>query len=521
MVRRMRVRSALYFVPASLLAFACADDLPTYPAVTIINVGVTGGGSSNGNGNGNGTSGNHPVAQGGDAAGGDGTGATSTSGSMNSGLYPHCDEFQSGDDPPVGSVTCDLDNLVDGGLLTGDISGEKTLESGHFYTLRGATRIMPGAKLVIPPCVKVIGQDSTAVLAARPGDLGDPLAACIYDKAKKPGPSGQLIAIGEPMAPIIFTSGKPVGERRPGDWGGVILAGNAQNNKATAGYRVPVEGLTRSECHGWATDEFNDESSGHLEYVRIEYGSRQISADSETNGLTLASCGSKTELHYVMVSNSADDCFEWFGGIMNADHLIALNCEDDMFDADDGFSGHVQFMFGRQFPTTTESDSSGFEIDTGVRSGNALIPSTSASFSNFAICGAGPSDTDNRRVGAAFRASATPDMKNGFITEFAGNATRVITSSTPTAGSIRAWDNPESAPAFNPPGDAPLGGLSAEPPDRFCGCFSNPPSPIGATPLEGLAPAFGDKTATYIGAFKDSKPESNWMRGLWVSWADK
>lgn len=522
MVRRMRVRTAVSFVlPACVLAAACGDDLPTYPPVVIVNVGANvGGNTSTGNNsnNNNGNNGNRPTIQGGDNSGGDGS---STGGSAPNmpGLYPHCDAFNGGDDPPVGKVECDMDSLADGGPLGGDITGEKTLESGKFYTLTGVTRITEGSKLIIPPCVKIIGKDSGAVLAALPGNLGDPFDGCTYDKSKKPKAPGQLIAVGEPMAPIVFTSAKEVGKRRPGDWGGVLLMGNARNNKAAEGTRVQVEGLANIECHGWHTNDFNDESSGDLEYVRIEYASRQLSMDSETNGLTLASCGSGTKLSHVMVSNSADDCFEWFGGTMNADHLIALNCEDDMFDADDGFSGNVQFMFGRQWPTTTESDSSGFEIDTGIRMGSVLSPATTANFSNFTVCGAGPTDTDVRRVGLALRAGAKATVVNGFITEFAGYASRVITNSEPKSDAIRAWDNPEGGSLLSPPSETAAPGLNPEPPDRFCGCSANPPAPVAATPIEGATPNGGDKTATYVGAFQDATADSNWMRGAWVDWS--
>jgi hypothetical protein len=63
--------------------------------------------------------------------------------------------------------------------------------------------------------------------------------------------------------------------------------------------------------------------------------------------------------------------------------------------------------------------------------------------------------------------------------------------------------------------------MSPEPPDRFCGCSGNPPSPIGASAIEGKTPTFGDKDATFVGAFKDSKPDSNWMRGTWADFASE
>ncbi len=201
------------------------------------------------------------------------------------------------------------------------------------------------------------------------------------------------------------------------------------------GTQVPIEGLARPECHGWYTDEYNDESSGKLEYVRIEYASRQIRQDSETNGLTLASLGSGTEMHYVMVSNSADDCFEWFGGTASADHLIALNCEDDMFDGDQGFSGKLQFLFGRQYPTTTEVDSRGFEIDGAAGPLDGLnLPYTSEQVSNFTVCGGGPTDRTANRDGAVLRKfSQSVSLENGMVTGFSGSGMYVQADSSSQA----------------------------------------------------------------------------------------
>ncbi len=524
MVRLMRVLFAPRLTCLAFLAIGCGDDLPTYPPVTIINIGANVGGSNSSPSNGPGSGGRgSEVPVGGDGAGGSDGMNTGGSGSGVNTLYPHCAEMWS-EPLPEPETACDLDNLTDGGELKGDITSDKTLESGNFYTLKGSVRVMPGVTLTIPPCVKVIGENSTAVLAIRAGDLGDPFAACTYSGNKKPAPGGKLVAVGEPNAPIIFTSANPPGSRRRGDWGGLIMMGNARSNKATTGYRLAVEGLTKSECYGWHTDEFNAESSGELSYVRVEYASRQIGLDSETNGITFAGLGSGTKLSYIQASNSADDCFEFFGGTVNADHLIALNCDDDMFDTDEGFSGNLQFLFGRQWPTTTEGDSSGFESDTGLKDTGPFTPLTNTTVANFAICGAGPTDMDVRRPGAAFRAASEQVMVNGFITQFAAGAVRMATSQPkPSGGDIRAWDNPARGPRlYAADGDqASTLTMSEEPPDRFCGCFTDPPSPIGATTITGKAPSFGDKSATYVGAFKDSTPDSNWMRGAWVDWSSE
>lgn len=112
---------------------------------------------------------------------------------------------------------------------------------------------------------------------------------------------------------------------------------------------------------------------------------------------------------------------------------------------------------------------------------------------------------------------------NGLITQFGAGAVRLITLAAPVGDSIRAWDNPASSPLIYDPTSTitTMPGLDPTPPDRFCGCFTDPPSPLGAAALPGTAPDFGDKTASYIGAFADSKPASNWMRGKWVDWTSE
>jgi hypothetical protein len=64
---------------------------------------------------------------------------------------------------------------------------------------------------------------------------------------------------------------------------------------------------------------------------------------------------------------------------------------------------------------------------------------------------------------------------------------------------------------------------SAEAPAGMCDCWANPPQPYATEKIAGMAPGDGypDPAADHQGAFKDGSPESNWMSGLWVDWADK
>jgi len=324
------------------------------------------------------------------------------------------------------------------------------------------------------------------------------------------------------MAPIIFTSAKPVGQRAPGDWGGVLILGNARNDLAQDKVRVPIEGLTKTECHGYHTSEFDAESSGKLAYVRIEYASRQVTTDNETNGLTFGSVGSGTEVHHIMVSNSADDCIEWFGGTVSADHLIALNCDDDMFDGDNGYSGKLQFLFGRQYINTTESGSRGLEISQGDGVKQLL---TSEKLSNVTLCGNGPKSPNQlEHGGAQFKDAGQVHLMNTFITGFRGSGSYGIwvEQGTVNLSNVHIFNQ---SPLFGPGGkdsfDAGTGN-STEDPDRFCDCWANPPAPVAATTIAGEKPTgFGDPDAAYVGAFADATPDSNWMKGAWVDWSDK
>lgn len=204
------------------------------------------------------------------------------------------------------------------------------------------------------------------------------------DKASKGSliikPGAKLIAEGTPAKPIVFTSAQAKGSRASGDWGGVILLGNAPVNKNPA----TIEGENTSTFGGAnATD-----NSGTLKYVRIEFAGIAFQTDKEINGLTLGAVGSGTTLDYIQVSYSGDDSFEWFGGTVNAKHLIAYRGLDDDFDTDWGYSGIVQYGYILRDPAVADqcdcSDSNGFESDNDGSGSNAT-PQTSAKFANVSM----------------------------------------------------------------------------------------------------------------------------------------
>lgn len=240
--------------------------------------------------------------------------------------------------------------------------GKQTLKKGT-YTLKGWVYIADGAELTIEPGTIIKGDKATK-------------AALIAERG------GKLIAKGTADAPIVFTSAQAAGSRKNGDWGGVILCGKAPNNQNND---QKIEGGPRSK-HG-GTDAADN--SGVLEYVRIEFGGAPLSteANSEINGLTLGSVGSGTTIDHVQVSYSGDDSYEWFGGTVNVNHIIAYKGWDDDFDTDNGFSGKVQFALSVRDPKLADqSQSNGFESDNNG-DGSAIDPYTQAVFSNVTFIG--------------------------------------------------------------------------------------------------------------------------------------
>jgi hypothetical protein len=199
----------------------------------------------------------------------------------------------------------------------------------------------------------------------------------------------QLIANGTVTAPIVFTSAEAAGSRAAGDWGGIILLGSASNNY-TAGVNY-IEGLPQNSNSEHGSSTFNDnDNSGSLKYIRIEFGGYQYQVNQEINGLTMGSVGKGTVIEHIQCSYINDDAFEWFGGTVNAKWLVSYRNVDDDFDTDNGYSGNVQFGLIVRDPNLADnpsvSTSEGFESDNNA-GGTALTPLTSAIFSNITMVG--------------------------------------------------------------------------------------------------------------------------------------
>ena len=81
--------------------------------------------------------------------------------------------------------------------------------------------------------------------------------------------------------------------------------------------------------------------------------------------MTLNGVGNGTTIDHIYVAEGADDAIEFFGGTVNVDNLLAVNCDDDMFDFTQGYSGKLTNCYGRweKSFTSTEEDPRGVEAD--------------------------------------------------------------------------------------------------------------------------------------------------------------
>ena len=240
-------------------------------------------------------------------------------------------------------------------VFTGDV----TLEKGT-YLLKGWVYIASGAKLRIPAGTIIKGDKQTK-------------AALIVE------PGGYVEMKGTKEAPIVMTSEEAPGNRKPGDWGGLIICGKAKNNEGTK----QIEGGPRTTFGG----DNDSDNSGIYQYIRVEFAGYPFKTDQEINGITFGSVGSGTTIDHLQVSYSNDDSYEWFGGTVNCRYLVAYKGWDDEFDTDNGFSGTVQYCLSIRDPRIADtSQSNGFESDNNA-SGTETAPFTTATFKNITFIG--------------------------------------------------------------------------------------------------------------------------------------
>ena len=262
----------------------------------------------------------------------------------------------------------------------------------------------------------------------------------------------RIVANGTKDKPIIFSAVKDLVEKTAtvadrGLWGGIQINGNGLSNKCTDAQRAATGNNVHS-CHllseglpGTYGGGNNAESSGSLQYVVIKHAGYKVVEGNELNALTLNAVGSGTVIDHVQSYAAQDDAFEWFGGAVNAKHLVAVATSDDGFDFTDGYVGHIQYALsvalnGVGGNNCIEADNAG-----ASRADN-IAPLTKVRISNLTCVtnnlasnsGTVPSPDGNSQ-GALIREGFFIELYNSILTSNAsGMVSRSLLTFTDTSG---------------------------------------------------------------------------------------
>jgi hypothetical protein len=292
-------------------------------------------------------------------------------------------ELGGGTDNPI--------NVPSSTTLSGSINTTTTLTSDKVWTLKGYVYVTDGAKLIIQPGTTIIS------------DISEKGALCIERGA-------QILAEGTSTKPIIFTSGRPVGEKQPGDWGGIVILGRAKTNRTS---EPTIEGGI-GRAYGGTNDLDN---SGILRYIRIEYAGVAAMPNSEINALTLGGVGNGTIIENIQTIYANDDAFEFFGGTVNAKNLYAFATADDDFDFDFGYTGTITNGVAKRDPQFVDNGDAGNGVECdNDGTGSPAQPYTHPKLLNMILIGPNnASSLSNHNLGLRFRRATQFTMKNSII----------------------------------------------------------------------------------------------------------
>ena len=232
-----------------------------------------------------------------------------------------------------GGSNDDDDDIV---YLSGVYTQDLSLDTNIQYIVNGPVLMAAGTTLTVP-----------AGMTVKAAPVGVNAYIAIQQELR-------IIANGTANNPIVFTSNAATPST--GDWGGLVVCGSASINSTAVGSTETSTTEVGGLSYGGNTDE---DDSGSLEYVRIEYAGGAIDGNSELNGLSLYAVGNGTNIDYVQIYQGSDDGVEFFGGTVNVSHLSVVGSEDDSVDWTEGYVGTLTDVYVEH----TASHDKAFECD--------------------------------------------------------------------------------------------------------------------------------------------------------------
>ena len=242
-------------------------------------------------------------------------------------VFTACNDHENGTTPPPAPS---VENL--GGIVTENM----TLTANTEYKLTSQLQVKAPAVLTIEEGVKITAADSE-----------DPIYILIEQGAK-------INAVGTVENPIVMTAEN----KTAGGWGGLHICGYAPTNAGS--------GFSEIGNAAYGGNDAND-NSGVLKYIRLEYTGFALDDEHESNGISFYGVGAGTQVSYVQTYVGADDGLEFFGGTVNVDHCVVVDCTDDSFDWTEGWSGTATNLVAYQTDASCdcliEADNNGDNFD--------------------------------------------------------------------------------------------------------------------------------------------------------------
>jgi len=225
---------------------------------------------------------------------------------------------------------------------------------------------------------------------------------------------GKIMAEGSPNNPIVLTPLKS--DATYGDWGGIIINGKAKLNTG-----MTAEGEGGTGIYGGDND---DDNSGVLRYVRVEYAGKILGTDNELNGFSFNGVGRGTTVEYIQAYKGADDGIEFFGGTVNVRYAVSNYNQDDAFDWTHGWRGKGQYWYCQQ---GVDGGDRGIEADNNADDNN-LKPYSNPTLANITLNGV--DDGDGLNEGMRLREGTKGKIYMATVSGFAKYGIRVTEQAT-------------------------------------------------------------------------------------------
>jgi len=363
------------------------------------------------------------------------------------------------------------------------------------YLLVSPVLIAPGRSLTIGPDTRIAGEPGSYLLAQR---------------------GARLVANGTAEAPVVFGSARPVGERAPGDWKGLMLAGSAPSHVANAALPGSISDARAFFGGGPSGDPRHD--CGALRFVRVEFAGADTDEEATpAAAVTLGACGTSTVIDHLQI-HRATDGLGLLGGSVSVRHLLVTNnAAGNAVEWTAGYTGQMQYIVAQGAGGAAALKGSNSEASP------TQLPVSHPVIYNASIVGLRPLIPSGSHYGLLLQHGATASLQNSINDYFDDAAIALESEATIAAvdasqiAHLTLFDNGRDGRTHLTSAAARLDGdsLRARDPGLDAALrLSDPdfvPRDAGVQSDIELTPAGFDPAATYRGALPFAGPD--WTLG--------